>query len=227
MRALVFLLSLCCWNIAFSEQLPAWVKIDFTLSNGTISLPVTEILESSPEKYSITSEAQASGILALVFKGRYARKSQGIINDQGLRPTEFSLQKGKISQTATFDWSKKTLALEHDGVKDTVSLPANSYDVLSFPYSFTFRSPSGSELNFSMTDGRKLSQYRYIIEGKTTLTTAIGELKTLHLVKQHDKDDPATEIWLALEHHLLPVRVLIINEDGSKLDQVVTQITYQ
>jgi hypothetical protein len=226
MKAFAFILLLCFWNIAYSEQLPSKIQLDYTLSNGAVSLPVTEILESSQNKYSIASEARATGIVALFFKGRYERKSQGIITGRGLRPNEFSLQKGKVSQTAIFDWSKKTLALDHDGTKDTVALPENAYDVLSFPYNFVFRSMSENELNFFMTDGRKLNSYRYVVAGKTTLNTSLGELKTIHLVKQHEKDDPGTEIWLAIDHHFLPVRVLVIDEDGSKLDQVISKISY-
>ena len=50
----------------------------------------------------------------------------------------------------------------------------------------------------------------------------------LKLVKQ--KDGPqakSTEIWLAADRDYLPVRVLIIDKDGTRLDQLATKITRQ
>jgi Protein of unknown function (DUF3108) len=106
-------------------------------------------------------------------------------------------------------------------------LPANTHDRLSFPYNFAFQAPRASDLNFSMTDGKKISSYRYRIVEQVTLNTDMGELKTLHIVKQHEKDDPGTELWLAIDHYYLPVRILVTEEDGDKLDQIIKQISYQ
>jgi len=53
----------------------------------------------------------------------------------------------------------------------------------------------------------------------------MGELQTLHIAKVRDgPEDKATDIWFAVEHSFLPVRVLVVDKDGSRVDQVVTRI---
>ena len=45
-----------------------------------------------------------------------------------------------------------------------------------------------------------------------------------HLVKQREQGDAQTEIWLAPEFHNLPVKVLIVEDDGVRYEQVVTRL---
>jgi hypothetical protein len=37
-------------------------------------------------------------------------------------------------------------------------------------------------------------------------------------------DDKSTDIWFAAEHDFLPVRILVVEKDGTRSDQVVTRI---
>jgi hypothetical protein len=43
-------------------------------------------------------------------------------------------------------------------------------------------------------------------------------------VKQHRPDESGTEIWLAPQHRYLPIKMLILEEDGSRYEQVVTKL---
>ena len=57
------------------------------------------------------------------------------------------------------------------------------------------------------------------------LKTPAGEMETVHLVKQREsKDDRGTEIWFASGRDYLPVRILVIEKDGARIDQVLTRI---
>ena len=50
-------------------------------------------------------------------------------------------------------------------------------------------------------------------------------MQTLRIAKERDgPDDKSTEIWFASEHDYLPVRVLIVDKDGTRADQVLTRI---
>ena len=61
--------------------------------------------------------------------------------------------------------------------------------------------------------------------GRQEIDTPAGQFDTLRLVKRKDgPDDHGTEIWLAREHGYLPIRVLITDKDGTRVDQVVTRI---
>jgi hypothetical protein len=81
-----------------------------------------------------------------------------------------------------------------------------------------------SNLAFHMTNGKKVEAYRYQLAGQETLNTALGKLATVHLIKQREAGDNAVEVWLAPEYHHLPVKVLIVENDGSKYEQTITRI---
>ena len=58
-----------------------------------------------------------------------------------------------------------------------------------------------------------------------------GEVKSLREGKAHLDESYAkvrgTEIWLATKQNYLPVRILVIEKDGTRIDQVVTAISAQ
>ena len=98
-------------------------------------------------------------------------------------------------------------------------------DRLSFMWSFAFHPPTGKQVQALLSDGRGLSSFRYVVAGTEVLRTAAGDIEALKLVKQRDPgDDRGTEIWLAPKRHFLPVRILVIEKDGTRIDQVVTRI---
>ena len=94
-------------------------------------------------------------------------------------------------------------------------------------WSFAFAPPRGT-VTVRVADGRKVTPYVYTVAGRERVKTPAGEFDGLKLVKQ--KDGPqakSTEIWLAADRDYLPVRVLIIDKDGTRLDQLATKITRQ
>jgi hypothetical protein len=75
-------------------------------------------------------------------------------------------------------------------------------------------------------DGRGLASFRFTIVGTEKLATPVGELQTLRVAKVPDgPEDKATDIWFVVERDFLPVRVLVVDKDGTRADQVVTRIS--
>ena len=58
---------------------------------------------------------------------------------------------------------------------------------------------------------------------RTMLDTGLGRLKTVHLVKQRDPDDPVTEVWLSPQHQYLPVKMLIIDRE-MRFEQIIQSV---
>ena len=217
---------------SFAADLPARINISYSMTASGLSAEVNDTLEiqqvNGVRNYAITSEAHATGLLALLQRGHIVRTSQGVITDAGLRPLRFSDQRdGKQYAMATFDWAKKLLTLQHEGNETQKPLPANSHDRVSLLYTFAFCPPTGKTVELYETDGRGLSLFRYTVTGKETLDTPIGKLETVVLVKQQEKDDlRGRKLWFATAHHMLPVRIVATEKDGSALDQMVTKISY-
>jgi hypothetical protein len=217
--------ALALWAAMAQAAPPERVTLNYELKrNGTVHVDVSETLEHNGRTYAITSEGRGRGILALF--GTLKRTSRGQITPQGLRPDEFRDQRpGGWAVSAKFDWDARSVTQEKNGKSETLKMPADARDPLSLAYSFSFVPPKGKEYDVTRADGRGLTPFRFTVVGTEMLATPAGEMQALHIAKLRDgPEDKATDIWFAAERDFLPVRVLIVDPDGTRTDQIVTRI---
>ncbi len=217
---LLFLVAGLAWSGP-----PERVRITYDTSyNGLTVAEVVEVLDHDDRTYSIVSEVKGRGILALapVLK----RSSRGRITPEGLRPDEYRDQRGDSwAVTAKFDWNAHSIVQEKNGNSETLAMPGTAQDPLSLAYSFAFVPPVGKTFEVTRAEGRGVSQFRFVVVGPEKLTTPAGEMQTLRISKERDgPDDKAMDIWFASDRGYLPVRILIVDKDGTRADQVVTHI---
>ena len=215
---------------AWSLQPPHRVQMDFDVNSGSMHLGEgRDVLEHDGKQYSVVSESKTVGVAAFLYKMNIRRESRGLVTKGGLRPLHFQEERTrKPKRAADFDWEAKQLKLTDGENVSTVALPDNSFDQTSFAYAFAFRSPDDELPPVHLTDGRKLSDYKYQMVGKEKIKTPVGELETVHFQKVREADDKrGFEVWLAVEHHYLPVKIRFIEKDGTVLDSTVTAISYQ
>ncbi len=228
MRLALVLFSCLCLNAA-ADEMPQRVTIVFDVIRGSFSLGTgTEVLETNGRSYSIVSQTHPTGIVALIPKAKIRRESRGMITSQGLRPQQFLDQRGKDEPAvAKFDWEKKLITFGREGNAQSEALPNIAYDRLCIAYNFVFHQPQGEDFQFAMTDGKHLSEYRYLMVGKEILNTPMGKMQTVHWTKQREKEnDRGADLWLATDQYYLPVRIVFTDKDGSRYEQVATQISY-
>ena len=204
---------------------PQRVTIQYEMSrNGSAMAEVSETLQHDGRTYSVSSEVQGKGIYALM--GVLRRSSKGAIDASGLKPAEFRDQRGnRAPVVAKFDWAKRTIVQERDGKSETLEMPAVLHDPLSMAYTFSFVPLSAREIRFTRADGKGVTPFRFVVVGTEKLKTPAGEMPALHLSKERDgPEDKETDIWLASERNFLPLRILVVEKDGTRIDQIVTHI---
>ncbi len=224
LAALVALLE--CSSAAFALP-PQKLSVQYETSrNGTVMVEVSETLTHDGKTYRIDSDARGKGLFALANRGSVKRASRGTVEAVGIRPLEFRDQRGERQpEFARFDWAKHQVVEERDGKNEVTPIKGPMQDRLSFLWSFAFTPPDGGEIALDVADGRGVSRFRYAISGPEKLKTPAGEIEALKLVKQRDPgDDRGTEVWLAVRHHFVPVRILVVEKDGTRLDQVATRV---
>jgi len=215
---------------AWATQPPQRVQMDFAVTSGAMHLGEgRDVLEHNGKQYSVISESKTVGIAAFLYKMNIRRVSRGLITKNGLRPLHFEEDRTrKPKRAADFDWEAKLIKLTDGDNVETVPLPDNTFDQTSFAYAFSFRPPSEEILPVHLTDGRWLSDYKYKFIGREKLKTPLGDLETVHFQKVQEADDKrGFDVWLAIEHHYLPVRIRFVEKNGTALDSTITAISYQ
>ncbi len=208
---------------------PAAISASYDISFNGLQIAVTqEHFEATDNTYRIVSESNAVGLFASFRKDTATLISSGQLLETGLRPELFEgndKNDGSRRVSARFDWEKERLTLNHEGRTETARLAPGTQDRISLLYQFMFVAFDGlRHFDVMMTNGRKLDQYRYLITPDVEIDTPLGRMKTLHLVKQRQPDESATEVWLALQHHFFPVKVLIVEKNGSRYEQNITNL---
>ena len=205
------------------------IEIAYDLSrNGMPIAELVERLEHDGKTYKLNAQLKGKGVFTV--RGDAVRTSRGSIAADGLHPVEFEDKRtGRDTSRAKIDWAGKTLTLQaKEGASETKPLPPDIQDRLSFSYNFAFRVPGANPVGVSVTDGKGISTYSYKATGREKVTTPAGELDALKIERQKkEPDDRSTEIWLSAKHGYVPVRILVVEKDGTRIDQVATRITAQ
>ena len=228
-----FLAVVCAGALAlsatFAAAAPRSVKASYNaFMNGMPIGTIAEHFESDGNSYRIVSETKPSGLAALIQRNPLRFTSAGQVARDGLRPAQFEGRRnaGDNPQvSAHFDWTQRQLVLKNNGKTEAHALPPGTQDRLSVMYQFMYLAPERiRQLEFPMTNGRKLDRYRYRAVEDVEIDTGVGRLKTVHLVKQREPGDTVTEVWVSPQHQNLPVKMLIVENGGPRIEQVIQSI---
>ena len=214
---------------AIAQGVPREITLAYNVTRAGVSIAIIhERFEAGEGAFHITSHSNAVGLFAL-FQPRPARfSSSGRMGERGLQPERFEAGRGPDDPrrvAADFDWRHSRLTVRHDGREDTLSLPPGTQDRLSVMYQFMFIDfAKVRQLEFAMTNGRKLDRYHYSVTPGVEIDTALGRIATVHLVKRRDPGDSGTEVWLSPAHAHLPVKMLVTESDGARYEQAIMRL---
>ncbi|MDT3705955.1 MAG: DUF3108 domain-containing protein [Thiobacillus sp.] len=207
------------------NPLPRRIDMEYRISIGPASGRQNLVWVNEGERYTVTSVTAATGFASLIYSGRFVQTSSGQVTPRGLVPQAFWDQRGDKHSSARFDQGQLTLtpssgAIRHfaypDGVQDTLSL--------LFQLALTAPPPEGP-IAYTVFNGKKLRDYAYEVRGETTLETALGPLRTLHLARRMSSDG-RFEVWLAIDRHYLPVRVLRVDDSGVEGELAIVSFAF-
>lgn len=224
-----FLICLALLSIGAAQAAPPeLVELSFEIRFGAMKLGVGEDrLKHDGKRYQVYSDTIPKGIAAL-FIDDIRRESKGSVTDNGLRPVSF-VERGRKKgiRAAEFDWTNHKLRMINGEEKQTVDLPNGSIDQVSLPYAFAFADGIPTDFKVHVTDGRRLTEYRYRIVGRERIDSVLGKIETIHFEKVREADDKRSfEFWVAVNQHYLPVQMRFKDKKGRQFDSVVTSIRY-
>ena len=97
-------------------------------------------------------------------------------------------------------------------------------DRLSLSYNFMFTPLPKHHVQRYVTNGHSLQLSRYKVT-QEIINTPIGEMEAIVLTRQEDKNSKLKrKLWLAPNNHMLPVRIVSVEENGREIEKIVTGI---
>ncbi len=201
---------------------PAGGEAQYKLRMGIVSGEFTLTWRFKDGHYQLDSVAQGSGIFAIA--GKYIQSSEGDITPTGLRPTLFSVERRGKKDSAAFNWTDNSVHFSGKSGERQEAAAAGTQDMLSLLFQLAFAPPLGDDLTVIVTNGRKLERYTFERAGNEIINLEGGKFNALKILKQRKGDEDGMEVWLAQEHHYLPVKIRVTDKKGSVIEQTLTAI---
>lgn len=214
--------------LAAQEALPKRIQATYEVTkNGQPFATVKEQFVVNGSTYKIESITKGIGVYALF--GERKLTSAGEVTANGLKPSHFELLQGdnpKKALVADFDWPKNILHMLVKGKAKDAPLSEGTQDLASYAYQFMFLpKPLKDPITVNLTTGKKLNAYSYKINAEQVIIESAGtQYKTLHLIPLEQNATETKELWLSAQHHYVPVRILLIDDNRQKLEQTLTEL---
>ena len=208
---------------------PVEITAQYELTNKGITIGrVSESFVRKGDTYTISSVTRSEGILKIVYDEQITLQSAGKVNDGGLQPLRFEerrTREPKRDVSATFDWERGVLQSRFRGETTQHALPRETQDRLSMMYQFMHLKPRSGNLVMAMSNGRKIEHYTYRLVDEVRIATPMGEFDTLHVERvTYGPKESKAEVWLAKDHHNIPVRVVFDDPRGLRLEQNIVAL---
>ena len=172
-------------------------------------------------RYHLRGLTETSGLVGLFKPVLFENESRGRLVAGGLQPDSYVTRKnGKdANENAEFDWAAGLVRLSRHGRSQPVA--RGSQDILSLNYHLAYLARPEAGSTIGVVTGKKYERYALDSLGEETLDLPAGRFRTLHL---RAMTRSVTEIWLALDHHRLPVKIRFTDKNGDIYQQVATEI---
>jgi hypothetical protein len=220
------LTSLSFAAAALAQPVPSLrIEIEYELTrNGSTMAEVVERLEQSNGAYHLTETWRGRGVYSLL--GRAKRTSEGFLDAKGPRPREYMDERsGRDTQRVSIDWTANTITRRYKGATRTEPVQPGTQDRLSFVLALAFLAPKGEPVSFPIVDGRGMSRHTYTPNGREKLGTPAGVFDTIKVTRTNEGSGEVAEIWLAVERHHLPVRIVVQEKDGTRFEHMARRIS--
>lgn len=185
-------------------------------------------LQLTGSRYLLQSAGRAEGLVALVWSGVLAQKSEGLVTPAGLAPERYWEQRGKRPERwAALDRRRREISFSSsdpvplvDGVQDRLSVMVQ---LGLLARAGPQRLAPGRAVELPELHSRRVERSRWLSHGDDALRGPDGALRALHLERTgpYEPGDARVDLWLGYDLQLMPVRLRLSDPDGRVLDQLI------
>lgn len=227
---LIATLLLALLAISVSAQEPQRFELTYRFTfNGLHVGKVMDRFERKGSRYRLVSKAVPNGGLALLLP-MLTLSSEGEIRAGRFLPYRYWQQRSNAPDkiaVAKFEWRKKVLTQTFKGESRQDALSDGTQDALTQLYTVPLAGELPPRLEFYVSNGRELINYRYEKLPGGRLETPLGSFETVEYRRiVANPGDNAISVWIAPALHHLPLRIRVREETGV-FEQELVRLDYQ
>lgn len=196
--------------------------------NGLYIGEVIDRFKRDGSRYQLTSNAKPKSSLARLLP-LLTLSSEGEIKPQGFAPARYQQVRSNAPEKITaaqFDWPKGVVTHQYKGNTVQAELQKGTLDALTQLYSFTLMGELPKQLEFPVSNGRKIIHYRYEKLPAERITTPMGSYEVVEYRRIAGPDENAISVWVAPALHHLPLRIRVREESGT-FEQQLIRLNYK
>lgn len=204
-------------------RLPAQGTIRYRVDRGDQGFEIgrsTHSWEVHDGAYRMTAVTETTGLAALLKPMRIEWESRGRMTANGLQPEHFLIRRNgsETNERADFDWSQMQVSIGNTAAQ---TLKPGAQDLLSFHYQLALLPHPDAANTLTVITGKKSEDYQLEVLGTEEVKTPAGAFRTVHL---RAPGDNATELWLAYDQRMLPVKIRHTGRDGDGFVELAVDI---
>ncbi len=162
-------------------------------------------------RYIYETQADPSFLARLVVSRNALERSEMVIDENGVRPLEWTLDDGKAGDKddgrLSFDWDNERVTGVADGQKIDLPTEPRLQDRLSIQIEVMTALLRGEEPGtIPLIDDERVKRYTYRRTGTATLDTPLGSLDTIIYESAREGSSRLSRFWMAPTLDYLPVR---------------------
>ena len=172
-------------------------------------------------RYRLHSFVETTGLVGLLYSIQYEMESLGRFSEKGLQPEVFGIRRDgrRGREKALFDWDRMKVRVSD---RPEQALDSGAQDLLSLYYQLGFLNLAGGQEDvLPVATGKKYGSYPLELVGDELIEVPMGSLSTRHV---RSPGENTTELWLAYDYLMLPVKIRHTDSKGNVLVQVATEI---
>ena len=170
-------------------------------------------------------------LLGRVAVSPHARERSTMqVTPSGVRPLTFDFNDGSTSSNKDvrfrFDWAAGRVQGEAEGVPFDLAVQPGTQDTASVQAAMIIELPAGrSPAGFPILTGRRLREYRYWYEGKSTVMTPFGQFEAVVWANQRDGSTRVTKVWHAPALGYVPVQAIQYRKGQAETQMKLLALT--
>ena len=205
-------MSLAAWiseSVAFPERFDA----RYTLHAGELEVGTTRISLSPLEggRFEYTSVSRTTGMALLLERREVRERSVWELSDTQIRSLRYDYRREGSKERhveVVFDWKEGRVTNHVNGQTWHMELSGPTFDRQNHVLALMRDLASGAQpSSYRIADGGRTKTYHFRHLGRDRISTALGDLDTWMVARDHPGSERQTTFWLAPAFDYLPVRI--------------------